>query len=205
MPSRSPVPCPGCGREYPADRFGGGRTLTCACAERVGVPAPAPAAEGRPRFIADAMLGGLARWLRALGYDVAYDAGIADDALVRRSLSEGRLLLTRDRRLLRDWWLEGALLLQDDDPLEQLRQVHAEIPLDDGGAFSRCLRCNEALEDAAADAVRDRVPEAVRRAPRSYLRCPACRRVYWEGSHVARMRGILRDALASRTRNESPR
>ena len=93
------ITCHGCGREYDVTLFQFGRTIRCTCGARVGLEHRiGPAVdEARPRFIADAMLGRLARWLRTLGYDTAYDDRIADADLVRRSLTEGRHLLTRDR------------------------------------------------------------------------------------------------------------
>jgi len=88
-------------------------------------------AEGNPKFIADVMLGKLARWLRILGYDVAYDPNADDEALVQRAVNEGRILLTKDRRLVERWRKKlrqhGYLLLDSDDWREQLRQTVAHF------------------------------------------------------------------------------
>ncbi|HEX2091141.1 MAG TPA: Mut7-C RNAse domain-containing protein [Longimicrobiaceae bacterium] len=192
------LPCPGCGRPYPDDgRFALGRTLICACGTRMGrrVETGAAAADP-PRFLADSMLGGLARWLRVLGYDAAWEAEIADAELVRRGAGEGRWILTRDRALAEEWWTEGLLRVRSDDPLEQLREVAGVVPLSERGIFSRCTRCNLPLEGAPAEAVAARVPVPVRAEQPELRGCPGCGRVYWEGSHTARMRRIVARALA---------
>lgn len=193
------VPCPGCRRAYPDDdRFAYGRTLTCACGARVARPLatglPAPGAE--PRFLADAMLARLARWLRVLGYDAAWEAETADADLVRRAVDERRLLLTRDRRLPDDWAVDNVLLLRGDDPLEQLREVVARLRLPwRERLFTRCTHCNLALRPAAPHEEAERLPDSVRRAGRARSLCPGCGRLYWEGGHVERMRRSLEEAL----------
>jgi uncharacterized protein with PIN domain len=147
--------------------------------------------------MADAMLGRLARWLRYLGYDTAYEAHIEDAALVRRALREGRILLTRDRHLLERWPLSDASLIEGDRPLHQLRQIVDELGLAwrDRGRV-RCTVCNERLVPAGPDEVMDRVPAYVYRTQKQFARCPGCGRVYWEGTHAERMRDALRRALA---------
>jgi uncharacterized protein with PIN domain len=152
----------------------------------------------RPRFLVDAMLGSLARWLRILGFDAAYDPATDDDELVEVALREGRMLLTRDsrlveRRLLRD---NGGshLFIRDDGVERQLRQVVAELGLElgDDRIFGRCLRCNVELETLAAAEARSLVPPFVARTQRRYRRCPGCRRVYWSATHVEAMAERLR-------------
>src|SRR5687768_6615260 len=101
-----------------------------------------------PRFAADAMLGRLARWLRVLGFDTFYDAQVQDPVLVRLANEEQRVLLTRDRHLLRELRPVQALEVRHDDPLEQLRAIVAELALPGPVAmFSRCLLCNCVLQD----------------------------------------------------------
>src|SRR5262245_30864134 len=117
-----------------------------------------------PRFMADCMLGRLARWLRILGLDTAYDRNIRDDALIARCRREGRVLLTRDRALsARRAVRKGGVpvvLVESDDPDLQLAQVlrEARIAPDPGLLLSRCLECNVSLEDAPRDQVVGRVP-----------------------------------------------
>lgn len=189
------VPCPGCGREYDPALFAFGRTIHCTCGTRVGIEARAPVqavAGDEPRFLVDAMLGRLARWLRLLGFDAAYDADIADAELARRAFEEGRVVLTRDRALPDEWRLPRVLVLRSEKPGEQLRELARTFPLRRAARlFSRCSRCNAPLETVAAEAVAAQVPQRVlaRRPP--LQRCPACGRIYWHGSHVERIRRAL--------------
>jgi len=149
-----------------------------------------------PRFLADAMLGRLARWLRVLGYDTAYDAAAPDPELVRRTAEEGRVLLTRDRHLLRELRPARALELQRDAPLEQLAEVIEALRLSPPAElFTRCLLCNVPLSEVPAEEQASLVPVASRGLPGPIRRCAECGRVYWPGSHVRRMRQALERAL----------
>lgn len=191
------IRCPACGREYDVTLFEFGRTIRCACGARVGLQLRARPLSREPRFIADAMLGRLARWLRALGYDVAAEPPVADADLVRRAVLERRVLLTRDRRLCRDWWIPGCVVLEARRPAKQLDEVMSRFGLDRDWRdrlFSRCLICNTPLERASVDEVASRLPSPP--PPGPYSRCPGCHRVYWEGQHTRRMRRFLERALA---------
>ncbi|HEX2207511.1 MAG TPA: Mut7-C RNAse domain-containing protein [Longimicrobium sp.] len=119
-----------------------------------------------PRFLADAMLGRLARWLRTLGFDTRYDPAIHDPELVAPAAAEGRVLLTRDRHPIEHLRPGRALLVTDEAPLAQLRQVveacHLAPPAE---PFTRCLVCNGALRSATPAEAATRVPEASRALP----------------------------------------
>ncbi len=149
-----------------------------------------------PRFLADAMLGGLARWLRVLGYDTVAAAHPSDADLVRQARQEGRILLTRDRALLAEKRPSQVLLIESTNPLVQLRQVvsHYGLPWQ-ARLFSRCLRCNALLQPVPSHEVQSQVPAYVCQHQRRFMRCPACGRIYWEGSHVQHMRDQLHGAL----------
>ncbi|WJW76215.1 Mut7-C RNAse domain-containing protein [Thiohalobacter sp. IOR34] len=145
------------------------------------------------KFLCDEMLKGLARWLRAAGYDaeLATD-GEGDRALLERARREGRLLLTRDRKLLefRDAGRD-VLLLECNGLAECAHELVARLGLDwQHRPFTRCLVCNVPVEPAGPEDA-DRVPADVREGP--LYRCPRCGRLYWEGSHVRRMRTRLAD------------
>ncbi|HEX8903448.1 MAG TPA: Mut7-C RNAse domain-containing protein [Longimicrobiaceae bacterium] len=152
---------------------------------------------GAPRLFADAMLGRLARWLRVLGFDTAYDDTLPDPELVRLAEAEGRVLLTRDRHLLRELRPARALEVRGDAPLSQLREVVAALglrPPDE--LFTRCLVCNAPLSPPLLVEDADPLlPPSARGMPGPTRRCPTCGRVYWEGSHVRRMRRALEQAL----------
>ena len=192
------ISCPGCGREYDVTLFQFGRTIHCTCGSRVGLEQRMgpPVTSSRPRFFADAMLGNLARWLRILGFDTAYHPSILDPELVRRSLAEGRQILTRDRGLREEWRVSHCLVLESDDVEAQLEEVFRRFGLEDEiRLFTRCALCNSVLESLDWEAARDRVPARVHESHHSFAACPECRRVYWEGSHTQRIRSRIERIL----------
>jgi uncharacterized protein with PIN domain len=190
------VPCSNCGRQYDVTLFQFGRTIHCTCGARVGLEQRLTIDSDAPRFIADAMLGRLARWLRILGIDTEYEADIADAELVRRALEEHRVILTCDRPLREEWRIEDILVLDSWAVMEQLREVVRHFGLQEHiRLFSRCSCCNAPLHEASARDAAERAPEYVLRNASAFQRCPSCGRVYWEGSHTERIRRALADLL----------
>ncbi|MDH7487662.1 MAG: Mut7-C RNAse domain-containing protein [Anaerolineae bacterium] len=145
---------------------------------------------GEVRLLADAMLGKLAKWLRLLGYDTAYDPAWDDAAVVRLARAEGRVVLTRDRVLSERRGLR-ALLLTSDELEEQMAQIMNELHLPPAEAGSRCSICNAPLQPVAKAEVAERLPPYVLRTQEVFHRCPRCDRVYWPGGHWARMQPVL--------------
>ncbi len=148
------------------------------------------------RFVADVMLGKLARWLRALGYDTLYFREAPDARLLGLALRERRRLLTRDAALaLR---AGGAGLLVREAALEaQLREVVERCGLRPGAALTRCLECNGALVGRTPGEVRDRVPPYTFATQREFRECQGCRRVFWPGTHAGGILARLRPFLAT--------
>lgn len=148
-----------------------------------------------PRFLCDEMLVGLARWLRAAGYDAATPRnGEHDGSLLARALDEGRVLLTCERRLPRDpaqYALE-IVHLPPADVDTQAAELTRALGLGwDAAPFSRCMEDNTPLE-AADEAALARVPPAASALGGPVCHCPACGRIYWPGRHVFRMARRLR-------------
>jgi uncharacterized protein with PIN domain len=142
------------------------------------------------------MLGRLARWMRVLGYDTLNDPALDDRALVALANAEDRVVLTRDRRLLRDLRPARQLEITSERPLEQLRAVIDACALTPPAElFTRCLLCNAILDELPRDEARSLLPSNSRDLPGPTRRCPRCGRVYWLGSHARRMRETLRHAL----------
>jgi hypothetical protein len=139
------------------------------------------------RFVADVMLGKLARWLRALGHDTIYLRDAADGRLLGLALRENRRLLTRDAALAARAGPAG-LLVRADDVDAQLRQVTEACGLASRAPLSRCLECNGLLSARDPAAVRDRVPPYTLATQAEFRECDGCRRVFWAGTHA---RGIL--------------
>jgi uncharacterized protein len=142
-----------------------------------------------PRFVADKTLGRLARWLRILGCDVLYGANFSGVGLLAAARREGRTILTRDRRLAKRREAPPLLLIEDDGFRAQLRQVVEAFGIDAAAElFRRCVDCNTELAVVARDEVAGRVPAFVFDTQRSFRRCPRCGHLYWEATHVERVK-----------------
>jgi len=151
-----------------------------------------------PVFLADAHLGGLARFLRMLGFDTLHENAMSDAAIRRLAREEGRIVLTRDRELLKCADIVRGAFVRAQKAEAQLREVagrYALVPL--ARPFTRCLECNLPLAAAEKHEVLERLPESVSRLHESFMRCPGCQRVYWRGSHYARMQAALGRALTA--------
>jgi uncharacterized protein with PIN domain len=136
------------------------------------------------RFVADTMLGKLTKWLRVMGIDVTYDPATTDAQLLRCAERGGRILLTRDRRLMLRRGSARRLYIESDYYHEQVRQVVRAFKLADGiQAFTRCLRCNAPLCAIAKALVTERVPPYVSATQLTFKYCVPCDRVYWGGTH----------------------
>lgn len=145
-----------------------------------------------PRFVADAHLGGLAAKLRMAGFDTLYDNRIADDAVEALAVAERRVVLSRDRELLKRRAITHGCYLHALKPEAQLRELFARLDLARlARPFTRCMVCNAPLRGIGRDAAAGRVPDDVLAGQSRFVECEACRRVYWEGSHWRRMRSLL--------------
>jgi uncharacterized protein with PIN domain len=138
----------------------------------------------RPRFIADAHLGALARGLRMLGFDTLWFNDIGDAGLARLAAEQHRILLSRDRQLLMRQAVTHGCFVRAAPTWQQLAALVERLQLcADIAPFSRCTVCNALVEPVAATAVRERVPAGVCAREQSFWRCTGCGRVYWKGSH----------------------
>ena len=149
------------------------------------------------RFVADAHLGGLARFLRMLGFDTLFEQRFADAGIRRLADEDGRIVLTRDRELLKCSDVARGCYVRALKPEAQLAEVAARYRLAPAARpFTLCLHCNLPLEVIDKAAVADRLPEQVLLVQQAFTRCRGCERVYWPGSHYERMRAALGRALA---------
>jgi uncharacterized protein with PIN domain len=148
------------------------------------------------RFIADAHLGGLAQLLRLAGFDTRYDNHFPDDEIEQLALTEHRVVLTRDRELLKRRSLVHGCYVRTLQPDAQWREVATRLGLAQHvRPFRLCLMCNAPLRRASADEVSDRVPEGVLERHARFVTCDVCRRVFWEGSHWKRMRARIEELM----------
>jgi len=158
------------------------------------VPVLSLAAEdsAEPRFVADGHLGRLAAYLRMLGFDTWYHNDADDDRLATIAAGERRILLTRDRGLLKRSIVRRGAYLRSDRPVEQLIETVRRFALADRWRpFGRCLRCNAILVEASREEVLDRLEPLTRIHYDEFRRCPGCDAVYWKGSHHARMERLV--------------
>jgi uncharacterized protein with PIN domain len=141
-----------------------------------------------PRFIADAMLGKLARWLRALGYDTLYLQG-DDHFIAARARAEGRILLTRDTELAHRRGL-GAILIESQKLRSQLTQVVQTVGPPAPHTPARCMHCNGSLHSLSLAQARPLVPPYVAETQKTFHQCQNCGRVYWQGTHWQKIQTI---------------
>lgn len=139
------------------------------------------------KFIADVMVGKLARWLRVLGIDVAYSNAYKDDEIIRIAAAENRIVLTRDTGLAARRAGVRCVLIESDAWRQQVEQVVREFGLKDFEVFTRCLECNVALENVDKETVFERVPAYVYLTQEHFAVCPSCNRVFWHGTHADEM------------------
>jgi uncharacterized protein len=143
------------------------------------------------------MLGRLARWLRILGHDVVYFRHVEDSELVDLAAREGRVLLTRDTRLVQRKAARGALLIRShllEDQLRQMALWNREALLAPQ-ICQRCLQCNQSTITVAKASLRGRVPDYVFKTQARFMACPSCGRIYWRATHVRDMLRRLRRCL----------
>jgi uncharacterized protein len=151
-----------------------------------------------PRFVLDVHLGTLARRLRLLGLDCAYDRDASDDALVALSVAEHRILLTRDLGLLKRKAVTHGMFVRATQPPEQIMEVVRRFQLAGSLApFSRCPACNGTLERVTKDEVAADLPPMTRQLYDDFRRCHDCHKPYWRGAHHARLKAFVQDVLVA--------
>lgn len=152
----------------------------------------------RLRFVADAHLGGLARLLRMAGFDTLYDNAFRDDEIAAIAGQQQRVVLTRDRDLLKRRSITHGCYLHAIRPAAQLRELYARLDLAASARpFTLCLHCNLLLRPVPKAEVVALLPELVRAGHDQFMLCDNCRRVYWKGSHYKRMAALLDGATAA--------
>ncbi|WP_035842998.1 Mut7-C RNAse domain-containing protein [Kitasatospora azatica] len=150
---------------------------------------------GPPRFLLDVHLGTLARRLRLLGVDAAYEnLDIGDAALATRSAAEQRVMLSRDRGLLRRRELWAGAYIYSHRPAEQLKDVLSRFA-PALKPWTRCTACNGELREAAKESVQEQLADGTERSYDAFARCADCGQVYWRGAHHARLDEIVEEAL----------
>jgi uncharacterized protein with PIN domain len=156
------------------------------------------------RFIADAHLGALAKLLRLSGFDTLYENALHDGEIERIAAAEGRVVLTRDRELLKRRSITHGAYVHAQRPAQQWRELFERLDLARSARpFTLCLECNAPLRRRRKADVLDALPEAVRARHDRIAGCDICGRLFWEGSHWRRMRDRV-DALLAGAADPGP-
>jgi len=146
-----------------------------------------------PRFVLDCHLGRLTAHLRMLGFDCLYQNDFDDPTITKIAIQEERILLTRDRRLMMRKAIQYGYCLRSLNSLEQLTEVLQRFELtDEIQPFHRCIRCNHPLESVEKEAIMERLEPLTKKYFNDFHICPACKQIYWKGSHYEKMRDMIK-------------
>jgi len=150
------------------------------------------------KFLCDDNLGKLAKYLRMIGYDTFFQVDISDAELLAVMLKQDRIVLTRDHLLVKRIEPDRYAFIESDIPEEQLKAVIRHLKLEikistderidcPPQFFTRCLECNEICRDVVKDEIADKIFPYIMKSQTTFRQCPACRRIYWQGSHYKDM------------------
>ena len=144
------------------------------------------------KFIADSMLGSLAKWLRIFGYDVLYEPAWKKEEMINLSLRDDRIILTRDTHLTKKIGLK-VFFVEEDGLEKQLNQIIKELSLtlNESMIFVRCTTCNTLSKIIPKEEVKDRVPTYVYSTQDEFRICPKCNRIYWAGTHLESVKKMI--------------
>jgi hypothetical protein len=147
------------------------------------------------KFLADRMLGKLAKELRILGYDTVYYKGENAYPLIKLAREEGRVILTRNTKIIPKRPEDRILRIEADRSPLQLRELIQKkvIALNEENLFSRCLLCNAPLDGISSEEAEGKVPDFTFYQQKEFSRCPQCQRIYWQGSHQDHMRKKVKE------------
>ena len=159
-----------------------------------------------PRFVVDSMLGRLARWLRILGFDAWYFRRIDDPKLLKLHKETGRILLTRDTRMVLSRDLGPYVLVESDLWEDQLREVIETLglSLSEEKTLTRCALCNRPLEKLRPEEAYQKIPDHVAHSTSEFSGCRSCGRVYWAGTHRKRIAEVVARLGADRKGDRGP-
>jgi uncharacterized protein len=148
------------------------------------------------RFVADTHLGRLAAYLRMVGFDTVYRSDYGDEELADISASDKRILLTRDRGLLKRNIVKRGYCVRTTNPRAQLAEVLQRFDLSGSIApFERCVHCNELLQPTRKELISDRLQPDTKQYYEDFCTCPGCHCIYWKGSHYRRMQLFIESVI----------
>ncbi len=156
------------------------------------------------KFIADVMLGGLAKYLRMLGIDTKYYKNIDDKSMVKISEEENRIILTKDKKMVKELNPRNVYIVEANHTIEQTKEVLDKFNLrSQVNPLSRCLICNSVLRGVAKDEVKQLVDEVTFNSFDEFYVCDNCKKVYWHSTHTDRMQIIIEKIISENSQSES--
>ncbi len=159
---------------------------------------------GGPRFVLDNHLGKLSDYLRLLGFDVIYARDWSDEEIAAYAHDHQRILLTRDRGLLKRKIVTDGYCVRADEPAEQLSEIAAQFGLNNYVTpFQRCPRCNGKLVPVPKDQIIDQLLPLTRKYYDEFTQCQSCGKIYWKGSHFEHMLDLFKPYLGNHLTEEN--
>jgi len=147
------------------------------------------------KFIADIMVGKLARYMRMAGYDVMYINNASDDQIIKIARETDRIILTRDSLMLaRREFKKGIikyLYIKEDKLENQLDQIKSEVKISLKPNLIRCIACNEKLIKVKKEDIKNKVPPYVYKTQQNFLYCKNCDKYYWRGTHYQNIKNTF--------------
>ena len=150
----------------------------------------------KSKFIADVNLGDIVKYMRALGFDLYFDALLSTYEIIDISKIENRIILTKNRKLLNFKKVSHAIFIRPGTTTEQIRYIIDYLDIKgDIKPFSRCLRCNTLLDVVPKKNILDRIPPKTKAFCDEFAQCRSCDKIYWRGTHYENMQKVLNDIL----------
>lgn len=149
------------------------------------------------KFIADIMVGKLAKYLRMAGHDVVYINTATDDEIIKIAIKTDRMVLTRDSLMLaRKEFKNGTLknlYIKDEKLKNQLEQIKSDLKISLEPHLSRCVECNQILIKVEKGDIKNKIPSYVFKTQQSFLYCKKCDKYYWKGTHYQHIKKTFLD------------
>jgi uncharacterized protein with PIN domain len=150
----------------------------------------------RNKFIADINLGNIVKYMRVLGLDLFYDSLLSTREIIEISKRENRVILTKNRKLLKFKDVSHGIFIRPGTTTEQIRRIIDYLDIKDNiKPFSRCLRCNTILKSVQKEKILDRIPPKTKEFCDEYVQCQFCDKIYWKGTHFINMQKVVRQIL----------
>lgn len=155
------------------------------------------------RFILDAHLGKLARYLRMLGFDTLYRSDYSDEEIIETARDQKRIILTRDKLLLRSPRVDHGYYVRSIEKHTQLTEVVKKFDLySKFSSFTRCMTCNMELLPVSKETIREQIDPDIFRCFDAFYHCPSCDKYFWRGSHFERMERLIHDIIDNKTEDD---